>query len=106
MRIRAILSASMSDLTADPSTFSDNTDDIYDGRQIVLRGLNAWVSFEVGAMVIKTTFVKRIFYLRYDLPGNDVLLFWKLCLQGKVYVLRKPFLMFRVHHNNTGVEYK
>ena len=82
--------------------FSDNTDDIYDGRQIVLRGLNAWVSFELGSMVIKTTFVKRIFDFRYDLPGNDVLYFWKLCLQGKVYVLRKPFLMFRVHHNNTG----
>ncbi len=82
--------------------FSDNTDCICDGRQIILGGEPAWKPFELGAILIKADSAKKIFDFRYTLPGNDVLYFWKLCLQGKVYILRKPFLMFRVHGNNAG----
>lgn len=80
---------------------SDNTDAVFDGESLFLRGLDTWPTFEAGAMVINTAIFKNAFSNCINVPGDDVLFFWQLCLQGKIYILRKPFLMFRNHDNNT-----
>ena len=79
--------------------FSDDTDAVFDGVEVFLKGLDAWPPFEMGAMVVKTSLLKKVYQL--NTPGNDVFIFWQLCFFGKIYVLRKPFFMFRYHYGNT-----
>ena len=79
--------------------FSDDADAVFEGSNFFLKGLERWPSLEFGAMVIKTSLFKKIHHL--DTPGDDVFIFWQLCFLGKIYVLRKPFLMFRNHDDNT-----
>lgn len=81
---------------------SDDTDGLFDGSEIFLKGLDAWPPFEMGAMVIKANLLKRIMSdIEYHYHADDVYIFWRLCLQGKLYILRKPFLIFRNHDGNT-----
>ena len=79
--------------------FSDDFDAVSDGPEFFLKGLESWSALEVGAMVIRTSLFKKIRHI--DTPGDDVFIFWQLCFLGKIYVLRKPFLMFRNHDSNT-----
>ena len=79
---------------------SDNTDSVYDGREIFLGGLDTWTKFEFGAIVFKISFLKEAFSFGFNLPGDDVFIFWYICLKGKLYILRKPFLIYRNHNNN------
>lgn len=80
---------------------SDDTDAVFDGVEVFLKGLDAWPPFELGAMIIDTQLFKSILNNnKHHSPGDDVYLFWLLCLQGKLYVLRKPFLVFRNHDGN------
>ena len=78
--------------------FSDNADAVFEGSNFFLKGLERWPSLEFGAMVIKTSLLKKVYHL--NTPGNDVFMFWQLCFLGKIYVLGKPFLMFRNHDGN------
>ena len=78
--------------------FSGDTDAVFDGHEFFLKGLERWPSLEFGAMVIRTSLLKKINHI--DTPGNDVFIFWQLCFLGKIYVLEKPFLLFRVHDSN------
>lgn len=80
---------------------SDDTDGLFDGFELFLRGLEAWRPFEMDAMVINAKVLKNIYKKnKWDVPGDDVYFFWRLCLEGKLYILRKPFLTFRYHNNN------
>jgi glycosyltransferase involved in cell wall biosynthesis len=80
---------------------SDGTNDIFDGKEIFLKGLDAWPLLEIGAMVIKTNLLKNIISdMEHHYYADDVYIFWRLCLMGKLYMLRKPFLAYRVHDDN------
>ncbi len=78
--------------------FSDDTDAVFKGSNFFLKGLEVWPSLEFGAMVIRTSLLKKVHQL--ITLGNDVFMFWQLCFLGKIYVLGKPFLMFRIHDDN------
>jgi glycosyltransferase involved in cell wall biosynthesis len=80
---------------------SDDTDGLFNGSEIFLKGIDAWWPFEIDAMVINAAVLKNIYKEnKWDVPGDDVYFFWRLCLQGQLYILRKPFLTFRHHESN------
>lgn len=82
--------------------YSDDTEGLFDGMEIFLRGLDAWPPFEISAMVINAEIYKDIINKNNEMfaPGTDVYIFWRLCLKGKLYISRKPFLVFRNHNDN------
>ena len=80
---------------------SDDTDNIFDGKEIFLNGLDAWPLFEIGAMVIKANLLKSAMSdIEYHCHADDVYIFWRLCLMGRLYIMRKPFLVYRAHDDN------
>ena len=81
--------------------FSDDTDGIFDGSEIFLEGIDSWHPFEIDVMVINAKVLKNIYKEnKWDVSGDDVYFFWRLCFEGKLYILRKAFLTFRYHGNN------
>jgi glycosyltransferase involved in cell wall biosynthesis len=81
---------------------SDNTEGVVEGNELFLRGYEFWGPIAFEAMLIKTSILKDI-----DMTGSmtlafDLDTFWKLCLRGNMYILRKPFLMFRSHESNSS----
>ena len=81
---------------------SDNTEGVVEGAELFLRGYEFWAPIAFEAMLIKTSILKDI-----DMTGSmtlafDLDTFWKLCLRGNMYILRKPFLMFRAHESNSS----
>ena len=81
---------------------SDNTEEVVEGTELFLRGYEFWAPIAFEAMLIKTSILKDIDMTASMTLAFDLDTFWKLCLRGNMYILRKPFLMFRSHESNSS----
>lgn len=78
-------------------------EDIFDGKDVFLQGVHIWDNFfrtSIGAMIMKTSLIKDINIFASSVPDNDIEIFFRLCLKGKIYKMGKPVMMFRIHKSN------
>jgi radical SAM superfamily enzyme YgiQ (UPF0313 family)/glycosyltransferase involved in cell wall biosynthesis len=81
----------------------DAVEGIFDGKEVFLQGVHIWDNFfrtSIGAMIMKTSLIKNVNIFASSVPDNDIEIFFRLCLKGKIYKTGKPAMMFRIHKNN------
>ena len=84
--------------------FSDETDAVFNGKEYFLKGFDGiWKHFNFNSIIIKFSEFKKIKKInKFIISAGDIYYFLNFFLNGDVYVLSKPFLMYRYHENNTS----
>lgn len=79
----------------------DYTDGIFSGREFFLKGFDGfWPDFCICDMLMKKSAIRGTKLNSFIYSSPDFYFFMLLCLAGDVYVLSKPFLMYRYHDKN------